>query len=193
MATAQDIVTRAFRRLQAIDLNEQPSAAEMTNGLAALSEMVNAWAADGIPTETQALTGTLVDDSPNITDLDTTVNLAPGHNISGTGVPSGARIKSILSATSVAMTVDATASGSAVALTFALMPIDDRHQKAVVALLAVYMAGDSGYPDAPPRVVRDAEDGWNAILAHYIQTPTATYDAALVQTSSETVLSLFGD
>lgn len=193
MATAQEIVTRAFRRLQAIDLNEQPSAPEMTNGLAALSEMVNAWAADGIPTETQSLTGTVTEDSPNITDLDTTVNLAPGHNISGTGIPSGARIKSILSATSVEMTVDATASGSAVALTFALMPIDDRHQKAVVALLAVYMAGDSGYPDAPPRVVEDARDGWNAILAHYIPTPSATYDAALVQRSTETVLSLFGD
>lgn len=181
MATAQEIVTRAFRRLQAIDLNEQPTAAEMTNGLAALSEMVNAWAADGIPTETQTLTGTTTDESDVISGLDTTKNLARGFNVSGTGIPATTRIEEILSDTCIRLTQDATASGS-VSLTFALMPIDDRHQKAVVALLAEYMAGDSGLPDAPPKVIRDAQDGWAAILAHYIQTPKVTHDNALVYT-----------
>ena len=190
MATAQDIVTRAFRRLQAIDLNEQPSAAEMTNGLAALSEMVNGWAADGIPTTTQTLTGTTTDDSDIVTNLDTTKNLARGFNISGTGIASGARIEEIPSLTSIRMTEDATASGS-VSLTFSITPIDDRHQRAVVAMLAVYMAGDSGYPDAPPRVVRDAEDGWSAILAHYLQTPQTVYDAALAAPAGESIDSLF--
>lgn len=178
MATAQQTVTRALRRLQAIDINEQPSASEMENGLAALAEMVNSWAADSIPTASQTLTGTTVDDSDVISDLASTVGLTRGFNVSGTGIPSGARIESVLSATSIQLDADATASGS-VSLTFALTPIDDRFQRALVAMLAVYMAGDSGLPDAPPRVVRDAEDGWSAILAHYLETPNTTYDEAL--------------
>lgn len=196
MATAQEIVTRAYRRLQAIDLNEQPTEAEMTNGLAALSEMVNSWASNGIPTETQTLTGTFTSGQAKVTDLATTANLAPGFNISGVGIASGARIKSICSATSIEMTENATADGAAVSLTFSLTPIDDRLQKAVVAMLAVYMAGDSGMPDAPPRVVMDAEDGWYAVLAYYLQTGKPEYDRAYIDTTVRgpygTSLDLFG-
>lgn len=178
MATAQEIVTRAYRRLGAIDLHEQPSDAEMSNGLSALSEMINGWEADGIPTATQTLTGTTTVDSPTIADLDATNLLAPGHNVSGAGIPSGARVRRIVSPTSVEMTMDATASAS-VSITFTLAPLDDRFQRAVVAMLAVYMASDAGLPEAPSRVQRDAEEGWSAILAHYLQTPITTYDEGL--------------
>lgn len=192
MATAQEIVTRAYRRLQAIDLNEQPTAAEMTNGLAALSEMVNSWAADGIKTDSQTLTGNITSGEPYISNLDTTANLGPGMNISGTGIAAGARIKSVCSSSKVEMTLDATASGSP-SLTFALMPIDDRLQKAVVAMLAVYIAGDLGLPDASPRVVSDAIEGKDALLAYYLQTPKVTHDAALIYADDRrTYLDLFG-
>ena len=191
MATAQEIVTRAYRRLQAIDLNEQPTEAEMTNGLAALSEMVNAWAVHGIQTETQTLAATVTDDSAILSNLDTTANISPGLNIAGTGIASGARIKRILSPTTLEMTADATADGTAVSCSFSLMPIDDRHQRAVVAMLAVYMAGDSGLLDAPPRVVQDAIEGEQAILAHYIQTPIAEYDRALAPLRSNSADELF--
>lgn len=192
MATAQEIVTRAYRRLQAIDVNEQPTAAEMTNGLAALSELVNAWAADGIKTDSQTLTGTVVSGEPYITDLDTTANLGPGMNISGTGIASGARIKSVCGRSKVEMTADATISGTP-SLSFALMPIDDRLQRAVVAMLAMYMAGDMGLADASPRVVADAIEGKDALLAYYIQTPTVCHDAALVYSDDRrTYTDLFG-
>ena len=186
MSTAQTIVTRAYRRLQAIDINGQPSDAEMTNGLLALVEMLNSWQQNCILAETLILTGTTVSGDATITALATTENLSLALKVTGTGIPSGTTVKEILSDTTLELTAEATASGT-VSLTFALMPIHEMHDKAVIALLAVYMAGDAGMPDAPPRVVTDAEDGWAGILAKYLQTPTPEYDAGLVNTSMRSI------
>lgn len=201
MATAQDLVTRAIRRLQAIDMNEQPSAAEMSHGLDVLSELINAWSMDipAIAVRTMSADLTISDATVTLVD-DTTTGLvedaqllADGLNVSGTGVPTGAYIKEITNKTQFELSAVATATGSSVVLTFSPIPFPVRHESGVVALLAVRLAGDFGLPDAPARVVEDAKNGWNALLADYITIPDAVYDAAVVQRPTETVLSLFGD
>jgi hypothetical protein len=48
MATNQDIITSAFRKLNVIDENEAPSAEQGVAGLAALNEMLADWQEDGI-------------------------------------------------------------------------------------------------------------------------------------------------
>jgi len=64
-------------------------------------------------------TGTTVSAATTITSIPSTASLSVGMVISGTGIPAYAEIVSIDSSTQVTMTVPATASGSAVALTFA--------------------------------------------------------------------------
>src|SRR5262245_60559260 len=103
MSTARQIVTRAYRRLTAIDMNEQPSDSEMTNGLDALAEMLNSWQQNGILAETLTLTGTTTEDGDTITGLSTTRDLSKAVNVSGTGIPSGTRVLEILSDTSIRM------------------------------------------------------------------------------------------
>lgn len=200
MATAQDLVTRAMRRLQAIDINEQPSAAEMSHGLDVLSELINAWSMDIPAIAVRTISADLTINDATVTLVDDTTTgliedaklLADGLNLSGTGVPVGAYIKEITNRTQFEMSAVASATGSSVAVTFTPIPFPVRHERGVVALLAVRLAGDLGYPDAPPRVVADADDGWYALLADYITTPNAVYDAALAAPAGESIDELFG-
>jgi len=48
MATASEIVTRAFRRLNIIRPNADPSATQADYGLNAFNEMLDSWAASGV-------------------------------------------------------------------------------------------------------------------------------------------------
>lgn len=62
--------------------------------------------------------GVLTSGSPNITAISSTSALAIGMSVQGTGIPAGAKIASIISATSVAMTVNASATESSEAITY---------------------------------------------------------------------------
>lgn len=48
MATAQEIVTRAMRAIQALGSGETPSAAEATDGLTAFNAMLDSWSNNGL-------------------------------------------------------------------------------------------------------------------------------------------------
>lgn len=64
-------------------------------------------------------TGNTTISNPVITTIPTTTNMAPGMTVTGTGIPAGAKILTVDSATQITMDVDATASGSAVSITVA--------------------------------------------------------------------------
>ncbi len=185
MATAQQIVTRALRRLQAIDINEQPKASEMSHGLDLLTELINAWSMDMPALAVQSMSATLVDGDATVTVEDTS-SLEEGINLSGTGIVDGAYVLSITNATTFEMSEDATASGEGVTISTTPIPFPVKHEKGVIALLAVRFAEDLGMP-VLPMVMADSIEGMNALLADYITTPKPTYDAALVNTSSRSV------
>lgn len=184
MAESREIVTRAFRRLQAIDINEQPSESEMTHGLAVLSEMVNGWASGGIVTETQTLECDVTSGSKIVKGLDSTANLLVGHRISGTGIPANATIAAVLTATAFEMNVEATADGADVSLTFEFLPMPVKYEGACIALLAVRMSEDVGLP-VSAKLAADADAGWHAILSGYIPDRKTTFDRALAEPARE--------
>ncbi len=67
--------------------------------------------------DVSGLTGTLVSGTPNVTLISSTAALRVGMILSGVGIPSGTRIVS-KTLTSVVMSQNATASGSAISLVF---------------------------------------------------------------------------
>ena len=56
MATATDIIKGALRKLGVLASNEEPSAEDATDGLEALHDMCNAWAAQDIATGFSTMT-----------------------------------------------------------------------------------------------------------------------------------------
>lgn len=63
-------------------------------------------------------------------------------------------------------------------LTADAVPLDARFEQAVVAMLAVRIAEE--YGKSPSDVlVRDANDGWNAIKAAFFAVPASRFDKAL--------------
>lgn len=184
MATSADIVTRALRRLQAIDINEQPSSAEMTHGLACLSELINQWSFPMESLALQTMDATTVSGDQTIVVEDTS-SLAVGLNVSGTGITTGAYITEITNETDFEISAAATASGEDVELSFTPVPFPVKHEGAIVALLAVRVAGDEGLPDAPPRVVQDAVAAEYQLLAAYTPDPLASFDGALTDMPSQ--------
>jgi hypothetical protein len=83
MATAQDIVTEAFKAINAIDINEaSASPAEMSGGLGRLNRLIASWAGQGLAVADQSMTGDLASGGAKVT-VASTANLAPGLNVSG--------------------------------------------------------------------------------------------------------------
>jgi len=66
------------------------------------------------------LTGTTTSASAVITVMSSTVGITAGMSVTGTGIPLGATVLSIVPATSITISANATASGSLIALTFAV-------------------------------------------------------------------------
>lgn len=184
MSSAQALVTRAYRRLGAIDINEQPSAAEMTHGLDVMSEMVNGWQSEGISTQTFTRAGDLVDGEKTVKGLDTTEDSDPsfpiqrGLNVSGTGVSANTVVADVLNATSFVMDSEAIADGADTELTFAFLPMPAALEGALVALLAVRLSEDTGKP-VTAKLQMDADRGWNNILASYLPDRRPAMDPAL--------------
>lgn len=77
------------------------------------------------------LTGNTTNASANVTGISSTTGLAAGMIVSGTGIPSGAKIASITNSTSLVLSANATATGTAVSLDFAWPD----------AVVKVYVAG----------------------------------------------------
>ena len=65
-----------------------------------------------------ATTGTTTNASTSITAIPSTTGIVQGAGIEGTGIPSGARVASIVSTTAITIDPAATATGTAAALTF---------------------------------------------------------------------------
>lgn len=181
---ARDIVTAAMQMLGALDIAESaPSEAEMTVGLKVLTRMIEAWAADNLNVVSRTLTGTISSGVTTITNLTRTDQLAPGLNISGTGIASGARISTIDSRTQVTMTAAATASSDSASLTFVAIPFEAKFEQGVIALLAVKLAPFIGMQQIPPLVQAEADDGWTNLVANYMTIPDIGYDKDLLMTS----------
>ena len=175
MATAQDIVTRACRALQAIDINEQPSPNEMQVGLDLLEAMIAEWASHNLNTVDRTLTGTTTLDSPEVTQVETET-LAKGMNVSGTGIPAAARIQSIDHRRgTVTLTANATASAT-VPLIFTLLPFEAKYEQGVIALLALQFAPQLGIDNIPGMVARNADRGWSAIKGNFFRVPLSRSD-----------------
>lgn len=51
MATVRDIVTRAYRKIGTVGINETTPAAEMAQGVTALNSMIHAWKLIGVDLE----------------------------------------------------------------------------------------------------------------------------------------------
>lgn len=72
----------------------------------------------GIDTDTVVITGNTTNGSATISNMETTYGLTVGMSVSGTGIPAGATIASIVSRKSITISANATATGSTVSLTF---------------------------------------------------------------------------
>lgn len=191
MSSAAETVVDAFRALGILDMNEETcSPAEMTNGLRVLTQMIDGFAAQGMTLATQTLAATLASDSAEIADLTSTVDLSVGFNVTGTGIPVGARILSIDSAMKITLDAVATADGSAIALEFTALPFQPRYQEGVVALLALRLAGR--FP-IPPMVVEMARMGWINLQAGFMRVPAAQFDAMLIGMSNTTRQAAYYD
>ena len=185
MASTEEIVTRALKRLSLVSAGESPSAVDLQDGLAALNEMISSWAADGLATADQALEASIVSGTPELKEIESTADLAVGMFITGTGIPSGAAIKSIDSATQVTMTEDATSTG-AYTLNFTALPFDASLEAGVIAMLAVRLAEDYGITPGPV-LLRDADRGEARLAAAFLHVPKASFDAALTRTPSQII------
>lgn len=183
MATATEIVQRAFRRLALFDATESASGADLEDGLAALNEMISSWAADGLATADQTLEATVTSGDPAIADLESTSDLAVGMYVTGSGIPSSTLVKSIDSGSKITLTKDATASGSEVELTFTALPFDAKLEAGVVAMLAVRLSEDYGKPPGPV-LLRDAERGESQLRAAFLHVPKAGFDLGLTRMPS---------
>ena len=184
MSTSQDIVTRAYRRLGALDINSTPSAAMTSHGLAALNAMIDSWRSQGLAinvTRTGSTTsgGAII---TTITSPATTVGLYVGMAVSGTGIASGIEILTVDTTTQITLTLAATATGT-VALTFNALPLPSEFEDAITALLAVRLSPDVGV-EPSAILMRDANSGWEALSAAYVNVPEASFDDMLASLSS---------
>lgn len=95
-------------------------------------------------------------------------------------------------ATDVADATDALnamiASWEAEGLSGDVLPLDSRFEQGVVAMLAVRIAEDFGVTPGPV-LMRDAADGWSALLAAYWAVPQAAFESSLRQTSGFSEIS----
>lgn len=183
--TANEAVTRALKRLGKYDANASPAAVDLQDGLAALNEMISSWAADGLATADQALDATVTSGSAEITDLESTSDLAVGMFVTGSGISSETQIKSIDSPTQVTLTAEATSTGT-YTLNFTALPFDASLEGGVVAMLAVRLAEDYGITPGPV-LLRDADRGEARLAAAFLHVPKASFDAALTRTPSQII------
>jgi len=184
MSTAQEIVVDAFGLLTIIDINETgPSPVEMTKGLRALTQMIDAWGSQGLNVADQTVTGTVDGSTAVITGVSDTSKLAVGMNVTGTGVTG--RIKSIDDLKKqITMEANTTIAGSSVSLLCAALPFQSKFEQGVAALLALRIALLVGEDKIPAYAAKMAQDGWHALCGNFMRAAPVTFDPALLQTST---------
>lgn len=182
MATAQELVTRAYRRLQAIDIYSEASDAEMTHGLTCLSELINGWAMPLPELAVRTLPATVVSGDATLVFQDTAL-IMPGLNVSGNGIPADAYVLSVTNGADIEISANATASAEDVDVTFTPIPFPVKHEGGVIALLAVRLAEDLGVP-VLPQIQKDADAGWYALLGSYTKDTKTEFDRGLVRTGN---------
>jgi hypothetical protein len=183
MSTAAQLVTRAYRRLQAIDINEEPSDSEMVHGLAVMSEMVNAWTVKGIPTDQQLITGDLAAGDDLVRNVSDMSGILIGLNVDHAAIPSGAYVKEVLTDTTFRMSQNASSGAGSAQLTITFLPMQVKYEAAAVALLAVRLSEDLGIA-VTPKLLMDANDGWADILAGHIPDRRTVFDRAIAGLAS---------
>jgi hypothetical protein len=183
MATAQEIVDRACKRIGLFDAVDSVSGADLQQGLAALNEMISSWAADGLATADKTETARVTDGDTVVREIDVS-KLAIGMFVSGAGIQAGTVIDQIGTPNSIVLSQAATASGAEVSLTFTALPFDASLERATVALLAVRLAEDYGKTPGPI-LLRDADRGEKQLQAAFLHVPRAQFDIALTRTPSQ--------
>lgn len=185
-ATVTQAVARALKRAAIIESNASPAAADLSDGIEALNDMLDGLAADGLATADQTLEATVTSGDPAIKDLESTSNLAVGMHVTGSGIPASTKVQSIDSGTQVTLDKDATATGSEVSLSFTAIPFDAKHTGGLIAMLAVRLCEDYGKTPGPV-LARDAERGESQLRAAFLHVPKATFDMGLTRTPSQII------
>lgn len=187
MATAEQLVTRAYRRLQAIDINEEPSDTEMSHALDVMSEMVNGWNGS-VTTQTFTVTGDLTSGDDVVRNVSDVGDIMIGLNVSGTGIAALTTVKEVQSGNTIRLSLAATSNLGSATLTITFLPIPAQFEGALVALLAVRLSEDIGLP-VSPKLLMDSNGGWADILAGYIPDRKTVYDRGLARPANLEVVS----
>jgi len=187
--TFRSIATRALRRIRMVGIVESPASELMDHALDVFNDMLSGWER-GLETKTITIIGNTQNGERTITDLDNSTNLynardiAPGMNISGTGIAASTTVFSVDSKDEITLDTAATASGTGVSLTFTAVPFDASLTEAMVSVLAVRLAEDFGQ-SVGPILARDARRGQAEIDGAYLYIPTTDQvDRALVEVPS---------
>ena len=198
MTTVRDVVQRAHRRLMLSASGETLSAADASDGLDALNELIYAWPASGVDTLHQGFTLNdrfaffVPPEALNSTTMDA-ISYAGLWNAT-TNTPALASAQGTRGAVYRVGTAGATALDGLNAWAIDDFLVFDgtawlkglssnRHLGATTALLALRIANDFGMQ--PPAVVaQDANDGWDTLLADFVKVPDASFDRALTRMPS---------
>jgi len=149
MATTQHIITRALRRIRVVGMIEDTPSEYSAVALDAFNDMISGWE-NGLQTVTRTFTGDTTSGGYQITGIEEPLEVYSAYdiplksNISGTGIASGATVVQINSVSELKMSAVATASGTAVSLTFNVVPFDDSLTEALISTLALRMTDEFG-------------------------------------------------
>lgn len=197
MATTQEIITKALRRVRVIGMLDNPPAEYSTHVLSALNGLLASWSAQGWATDNQSLSANYTNGSKVVTGLSATANrtdtskLVVNMYVSGTGITSGTRIQSIDSSDQITLDTAATANGTAATLNFTILPLDDSLEQALVAVLAVRISEDFGAAVGPV-LARDAKHGEDMLAGALMRVPYTSFDDTLIITPGSRIYSHSG-
>lgn len=207
MSTVRDIVTRALRRLRIVERSEDPHAADTSLGLDALNDMFYAWSRNGVDTLHQGfeLADTFVFwvppavIDPTTGAASTATTIADQVTYAGTWDASTNTPTLASGAGTTGAVYRVSVAGSTVLDDLSSYSVDDfivfngtewlkgrssrPHDQAVAAMLAVRLSGDFGV-EVPAGAARDADDGWDTLLADFVHVPDAAFDRALTRLPS---------
>lgn len=196
MTTANDIITRALRRIRVVDASEALPAEDAALALDMLNSMILNWPSQGVQSYYTALalsdtfaffvppadaTGEVIDllNYRGVWNASTnSPTLADGTGTKGYFYKvTTAGSTTLDDVTSWAVNDYAVFDGE----NWLQSINSSRFEQAVIDMLATQVAPDFG-KDPSPLVLRGAATGWAQIQAAYIKAPTATLDRAVMQT-----------
>ena len=187
MASARYIITRALRRIRVVGVTDSPPAEIASHALDSFNDLLTAYEADNLSTETVVITGNVQSGSRKVSDLNNAANLkntdalVVGMQVDGDGVSS--TVHEIVSQGEINLANAATASGTGITLTFSSLPMDDSLTQALIDVLAERIAPDFGRP-ITPEIRAAAMRGQAQIDGVFFRVPTKNgVDSALSRIS----------